>query len=51
MIAIKQGSTHRYFEIILHDPQRKAIRIDTRIKWIVKPVHGVDPRPSHIPRK
>ncbi|KAL6717467.1 hypothetical protein ACLMJK_005382 [Lecanora helva] len=36
---INQDSTYKYFEIILVDPQHKAIRRDPRINWIVKPVH------------
>ncbi|KAG7008413.1 DNA polymerase iota [Physcia stellaris] len=38
---INQDSTYKYFEIILVDPQHKAIRRDSRINWIVKPVHKV----------
>lgn len=38
---INQDSTYKYFEIILVDPQHKAIRRDPRISWIVKPVHKV----------
>ena len=38
---INQDSTYKYFEIILVDPQHKAIRRDARINWIVKPVHKV----------
>ncbi|KAJ6260179.1 hypothetical protein Dda_4402 [Drechslerella dactyloides] len=36
---INQDSTYKYFEVILVDPQHKAIRRDARINWIVKPVH------------
>ncbi|KAL9123398.1 MAG: hypothetical protein Q9187_000037 [Circinaria calcarea] len=36
---INQDSTYKYFEVILVDPQHKAIRRDSRINWIVKPVH------------
>ncbi|CAD6442438.1 0bef1918-a92c-49dd-b2ff-c3b24edd7fe6 [Sclerotinia trifoliorum] len=36
---INQDSTYKYFEIILVDPQHKAIRRDPRINWIVNPVH------------
>jgi large subunit ribosomal protein L15e len=36
---INQDSTYKYFEIILVDPQHKAIRRDARINWITKPVH------------
>lgn len=39
---INQDSTYKYFEIILVDPQHKAIRRDARINWIVKPVHKVE---------
>ena len=39
---INQDSTYKYFEIILVDPQHKAIRRDPRINWIVKPVHKVE---------
>jgi hypothetical protein len=38
---INQDSTYKYFEVILVDPQHKAIRRDPRINWIVKPVHKV----------
>lgn len=41
---INQDSTYKYFEVILVDPQHKAIRRDSRINWIVKPVHKVNPR-------
>ena len=40
---INQDSTYKYFEVILVDPQHKAIRRDSRINWIVKPVHKVSP--------
>ncbi|KAL5118531.1 eukaryotic ribosomal protein [Pleosporales sp. CAS-2024a] len=36
---INQDSTYKYYEVILVDPQHKAIRRDPRINWIVKPVH------------
>ncbi|KAL9595022.1 MAG: hypothetical protein Q9219_006691 [cf. Caloplaca sp. 3 TL-2023] len=36
---INQDSTYKYFEVVLVDPQHKAIRRDSRINWIVKPVH------------
>ncbi|KAK6535493.1 60S ribosomal protein L15 [Orbilia ellipsospora] len=36
---VNQDSTYKYFEVILVDPQHKAIRRDARINWIVKPVH------------
>jgi hypothetical protein len=38
---INQDSTYKYFEVILVDPQHKAIRRDPRINWIAKPVHKV----------
>lgn len=36
---INQDSTYKYYEVILVDPQHKAIRRDARINWIVAPVH------------
>jgi large subunit ribosomal protein L15e len=36
---INQDSTYKYYEVILVDPQHKAIRQDPRINWIVAPVH------------
>ncbi|GKT57357.1 60S ribosomal protein L15 [Colletotrichum tofieldiae] len=36
---VNQDSTYKYFEVILVDPQHKAIRQDPRINWIVAPVH------------
>ncbi|PTB73099.1 60S ribosomal protein l15 [Trichoderma longibrachiatum ATCC 18648] len=36
---INQDSTYKYYEVILVDPNHKAIRIDPRINWIVNPVH------------
>lgn len=36
---VNQDATYKYFEVILVDPQHKAIRRDPRINWIVKPVH------------
>eukprot|EP00111_Clytia_hemisphaerica_P022142 TCONS_00065053-protein len=36
---IAQDSTFKYFEVIMVDPQHKAIRRDPRINWIVKSVH------------
>lgn len=38
---INQDSTYKYFEVILVDPQHKAIRRDARINWIANPVHKV----------
>jgi ribosomal protein L15E len=36
---LSQDCAHKYFEVILVDPQHKAIRNDPRIQWIVNPVH------------
>ncbi|KAJ5893400.1 hypothetical protein N7495_005091 [Penicillium taxi] len=36
---INQDSTYKFFEVILVDPQHKAIRRDARINWICNPVH------------
>ncbi|KAJ5245989.1 hypothetical protein N7468_000972 [Penicillium chermesinum] len=36
---INQDSTYKYFEVILVDPQHKAIRRDPRINWIANSVH------------
>lgn len=36
---VNQDSTYKYYEVILVDPQHKAIRRDPKINWIVKPVH------------
>lgn len=36
---VGQDSTYKYFEVILVDPQHKAIRRDPAINWIVAPVH------------
>ena len=36
---INQDSTYKYYEVLLVDPQHKAIRRDPRINWIVNPVH------------
>ncbi|TRX92194.1 hypothetical protein FHL15_006809 [Xylaria flabelliformis] len=36
---INQDSTYKYYEVILVDPQHRAIRQDPRINWIVNPVH------------
>ena len=38
---VNQDSTYKYFEVILVDPQHKAIRRDARINWIAKGVHKV----------
>jgi large subunit ribosomal protein L15e len=39
---INQDSTYKYYEIILVDPQHKAIKRDPRINWITKGVHKVN---------
>ena len=36
---VNQDSTYKYFEVILVDPQHKAIRRDPSINWIANPVH------------
>ncbi|RMJ22711.1 Ribosomal protein L15 [Aspergillus sp. HF37] len=36
---INQDSTYKYYEVILVDPQHKAIRRDSRISWICSGVH------------
>eukprot|EP00731_Ephydatia_muelleri_P025096 Em0017g179a len=36
---VGQDSIYKYFEVIMIDPQHKAIRRDPRINWLVKPVH------------
>merc|ERR1712140_21097 len=36
---INEGSTYKYFEVILVDPHHSAIRRDPRINWIVKSTH------------
>ncbi len=36
---VNQDSTYKYFEVILVDPQHKAVTRDARINWICKPVH------------
>ena len=36
---VNQDSTYLYFEIILVDPQHRAIRKDARINWICRPAH------------
>ena len=38
---INQDSTYKYYEVILVDPQHKAIRRDPRINWICNGVHKV----------
>jgi len=34
---VNQDSTYKFFEVILVDPQHKAIRRDARINWICQP--------------
>lgn len=34
---VGQDGTYKYFEVIMIDPNHKAIRRDARINWIVKP--------------
>merc|ERR1719213_489596 len=36
---VNQDATYKYFEIILVDPQHRAIRNDPRMNWIVNPTH------------
>ena len=36
---VNQDCVHKYFEVIMVDPQHKAIRNDPRINWVVAPVH------------
>jgi large subunit ribosomal protein L15e len=36
---INQDATYKYYEVILVDPQHKAIRRDARVNWIVNPTH------------
>lgn len=36
---VNADSTYKYFEVILVDPQHKAIRRDPRINWIANPTH------------
>jgi len=36
---VNQDSTYKYFEVILVDPEHKAIRRDPRINWIVSAKH------------
>ncbi|KAF7347810.1 Ribosomal protein L15 [Mycena venus] len=36
---INQDGVYKYYEVILVDPNHKAIRKDPRINWITKPVH------------
>ncbi|KAJ3327971.1 60S ribosomal protein L15 [Blyttiomyces sp. JEL0837] len=36
---VNQDATFKFFEVILVDPNHKAITRDPRINWIAKPVH------------
>jgi large subunit ribosomal protein L15e len=36
---VNQDATYKYFEVILVDPQHKAVRRDPRMNWICAPVH------------
>merc|ERR1711991_361567 len=36
---VNQDATYLYYEVILVDPQHKAIRRDARINWICRPAH------------
>ncbi|KAJ3508937.1 hypothetical protein NLJ89_g5485 [Agrocybe chaxingu] len=36
---VNQDGVYKYYEVILVDPNHKAIRRDPRINWIVNPVH------------
>jgi len=36
---VNQDATHKYFEVILVDPNHAAIRNDAHINWICNPVH------------
>ena len=36
---VNQDATHKYFEVILVDPNHNGIRNDARINWICNPVH------------
>ena len=36
---INQDATYKYFEVILVDPQHKAVRRDAAINWIADPTH------------
>ncbi|KAH8926020.1 60S ribosomal protein L15-B, partial [Atractiella rhizophila] len=36
---INQDGVYKYFEVILVDPQHKAVRRDAKINWICDPVH------------
>ena len=36
---VGQDGTFKFFEVILVDPQHKAVRRDSRINWIVSPKH------------
>lgn len=36
---VNQDATFKFYEVILVDPQHRAIRRDARINWVCKPVH------------
>lgn len=36
---VNQDATYKYYEVILVDPQHKAVTRDPRINWICAPVH------------
>jgi len=36
---VNQDSTYKYYEIIMIDIAHKVVRMDSRINWIVDPVH------------
>ncbi len=36
---VNSDATYKYFEVILVDPQHKAVRRDPRMNWIAAPVH------------
>ena len=36
---IAQDASHKYYEVILVDPNHNAVRNDARINWLCKPAH------------
>jgi len=36
---VNQDASHKYYEVILVDPNHKAVRRDARINWICDPTH------------
>ncbi|KAF8359699.1 hypothetical protein PRIPAC_94694, partial [Pristionchus pacificus] len=36
---IAEDSTYKFYEVVLIDPQHKAIRTNAELNWICKPVH------------